>query len=205
MQNIISKIKSYKVQIIIFTISIISINLYKFSIISLIIALSAFISSIVFLRKKYKYIIVPLVISLIMIIISSIITIKNIINNTDVYKNENLILGSWNYNEFGGTYNFKDDYTYIQYSNSNKDDNYCTGTYKYHYGATSNDGITIRQDDNYYYYDLKLNEDKCIIMGQEKIDKYTKNMVFSITKNNITEVIMMNKENNSIFKLEKVD
>lgn len=205
MQNIISKIKSYKVQIIIFTISIISINLYKFSIISLIIALSAFISSIVFLRKKYKYIIVPLVISLIMIIISSIITIKNIINNTDVYKNENLILGSWNYNEFGGTYNFKDDYTYIQYSNSNKDDNYCTGTYKYHYGATSNDGITIRQDENYYYYDLTLNEDKCIIMGQERIDKYTKNMVFSITKNNISEVIMMNKENNSIFNLEKVD
>lgn len=205
MHNIISKIKLYKIQIIIFTISIISIILYKFSIISLIIALSAFISSIVFLRKKYKYIIVPLVISLIMIIISSIITIKNIINNTDVYKNENLILGSWNYNEFGGTYNFKDDYTYIQYSNSNKDDNYCTGTYKYHYGATSNDGITIRQDENYYYYDLTLNEDKCIIMGQERIDKYTKNMVFSITKNNISEVIMMNKENNSIFNLEKVD
>lgn len=205
MEEIISKIKLYKIQIIILLISILSIILYKLSIISLIIALSAFISSIVFLRKKYKYIIVPLVISLIMIIISSIITIKNIINNTDVYKNENLILGSWNYNEFGGTYNFKDDYTYIQYSNSNKDDNYCTGTYKYHYGATSNDGITIRQDENYYYYDLTLNEDKCIIMGQERIDKYTKNMVFSITKNNISEVIMMNKENNSIFNLEKVD
>ena len=205
MKEIISKIKLYKIQIIILLISILSIILYKLSIISLIIAILSLILSIIFLKKKYKYLIIPLLISIIMIILSSAIIINNYKNNIDIHKNENLILGSWIYNEYCGTYIFNNDYTYVQYSNSNMDDNYCTGTYKYHYGATSNDGITIRQDDNYYYYDLELYEEKCIIMGQEKIDKYTKNMVFSITKNNITEVIMMNKENNSIFKLEKVD
>ena len=121
---------------------------------------------------------------------------------TDVYKDKNVLLGSWIYNEYGGKYVFNEDNTYIQYSNSSTDDNYCLGTYKYSYGASS-DGVVIRQDENYYYYNLTLKENYCLIMSREIYDEYTKNMVFSIDKNNDNEIIMMNKENQNIFTMTR--
>lgn len=159
--------------------------------------------------KKHKFTIKKLIIILILtiiLIITSIYIYKYIKNNTDKYNNTNLLLGTWLYNEYGGTYVFKDDYTFIQYTNKDTTNNYCTGTYKYKYGATQNKGITIRQDENYYYYTLNLNIKKCIIMGKITLDEYSKKIYFGINKNNnIKEITFVNSDTTNKFILKKTN
>lgn len=157
---------------------------------------------------KYKYkkkILIFLIIIIIQIPIS-ILVYNNYNKNKDIYKDTNLLLGTWIYNEYNGTYVFNKDYTYIQYSNEDTTNNYCQGTYKYTYGATSNDGVKLRQDDNYYYYDLTLTETKCLITNKLITEKYTKKMYFGIYKNNSKkdEIIFANAETENIFTLTKV-
>lgn len=199
------KLKSPKkmIHIITFFISIISIFLFKITYISILLALTSLILSIIFFKKHPKILIITLLISIIMIIINFLVIYNNIEKKIDVYKDQNILLGSWTYNEYGGTYIFKEDYTYIQYSNSSTEDNFCKGTYNYTYGASDNNGIIIRQDDNYYYYTLILKEKNCQIMNKVIYDEYTKNMVFSINKYQENEIIMMNKENENIFTMTK--
>lgn len=201
--NNILKLISNNKHLLILLLSILSIFLYKINILSLIISIITIILTLIFSRKHLKILIITITISLIMIIFNSLAIIHNIEEKTDVYKDKNVLLGSWLYNEYGGTYVFKEDNTYIQYSDSNTNDNYCIGTYKYTYGATADKGVVIRQDENYYYYDLTLNEEYCLIMNKKINDEYQKNMVFSIDKSNKKEIIMMNKENENIFTMTK--
>ena len=152
------------------------------------------------MKKKYLFIIILILI----IIIVSIIGFKHYYKNRDIYKDTNLLLGTWIYNEYNGTYVFNDDYTYIQYTNNNKEDNYCKGTYKYTYGATNNNGMTIRQDENFYYYNLSLKVLECVIMKKITTDEYTKKIYFGINKNNNKdEIIFMNAETENLFTLTK--
>lgn len=205
MRKIRSKKTNQIISFIIPFISIIPILFSKLPYLSITLSIISLIISLIFIKTKFKISLFSVCISIIIIILNIINIVNDIHNNTDIYKEENLLLGSWNYNEYGGIYTFKEDNTYIQYSNNDKTDNYCIGTYNYQYGAISNEGVVIRQDNNYYYYDLTLNEEKCFIMNEERIDKYTKKMVFSINKENKEEVILMNKENNNIFNLIKQD
>lgn len=155
-------------------------------------------------KSKYKKKIIILLIIIIVLIPISIILYKNYKKNEDVFKDKNVLMGIWLYNEYGGTYIFNKDYTYIQYSNEYKKDNYCTGKYKYSYGGKSDDGIVIRQDENYYYYNLDLLESYCIIMGKEDYSAYKKEMVFALSKKNKNN-ILINKESENIFTLTKVN
>lgn len=159
--------------------------------------------------KKYKFKTKPTIIIILVIITLSILVIliyKQYQQNKDIYDNKNLLLGTWIYNEYEGAYVFNDDYTYIQYTNKDTSNNYCKGTYKYTYGATNNKGLTIRQDENYYYYNLSLKVKECIIMNKKTNDEYTKKMYFGIYKNeNFNEIIFANVETENIFKLTKVN
>lgn len=159
--------------------------------------------------RKNKLNIKKLIIILLIIILITLISLfiyNHIKNNTDKYNDTNLLIGSWLYNEYGGTYVFKEDYTYIQYTNEDTSNNYCKGTYKYKYGAHQDKGLSIRQDENYYYYSLTLNVKECLIMNKQTHDEYTKKMYFGINKdNNFNEITFANAETENIFKLTKVN
>lgn len=155
-------------------------------------------------NKLKNKIIIPIVI--ILIITITILVYINYQKNKDIFKDTNLLLGTWKYNEYGGTYIFKEDYTYIQYSNLDTTNNYCKGTYKYSYGATSKEGLKLRQDENYYYYDLILKEKECLIMNKLTKDEYTKKMYFAINKDdNLNEILFANIETKNIFTLTKIN
>lgn len=203
-KTIIDYIKN-NIHIIILFISLISVFLFNFTYLSILITIVSSILTIIFSRKHIKILIITIVISISVIIADTLVIFNNLEKKEDVYKDKNVLIGSWIYNEYGGTYVFKEDFTYIQYSNTTTDDNYCKGTYKYSYGASGDNDIIIRQDENYYYYTLTLNEESCTIMNKEIIDKYKKNMVFSLNKYKENEIIMMNKENNNIFQMTKKD
>lgn len=159
--------------------------------------------------KKSKIEPIPIVITMIILILLLIISLslyKYFQKNKDIHKDKNLLLGSWIYNEYNGTYVFNEDYTFIQYTNSDTKDNYCTGTYKYTYGIQKDKGITIRHDDNYYYYSLTLNINECLIMKKQVNEKYTKKMYFGISKNNnFNEILLANSETENILKLTKTN
>lgn len=154
--------------------------------------------------KNKKLGMMCLTIGIPILLILGIIIYKIIIKNTDVYKDTNILVGSWIYNEDGGTYVFNDDMTYFQYTNKDTNDNYCVGTYKYKYGAKNDGSPTIRQDDGYYYYTLTLVEEKCIIMKKEFFDDYEKKMLFGIEKNNRDNMTIVNIDNNNMFKMKKI-
>ena len=190
--------------LIILIFSVISIFLIKFSYVSLGISLICLILSIIFSRKNIRILIVTIIISIATIITNGIILYKSYLEAIDVNEGVNVVLGTWLYNQYGGTYVFKDDYTYIQYSNSDTSDNYCVGKYEYSYGGISNDGVIVRQDENYYYYNLDLKEDYCIIMGKEDYSKYEKKMVFALNKGESSN-LLINKESENVIELKKVN
>ena len=138
------------------------------------------------------------------LIIGGIIATLVMRDKTDVYKGTNILDGAWQYNDDGGKYIFKENKRYIQYTNKDTSDNYCLGTYEYKYGAKSDKGMTIRQDENYYYYTLTLKEEKCVIMGKEFVDDYEKRVVFGLEKENENVITITNTENENIFKMWKV-
>lgn len=197
------KIKLYS-PIFILLLSFISLFLISISYTSIIISSISIILSIIFSRKKTRLLIITIIISISTIITCSIILYKEKEQLKDKFEGTNIVLGTWLYNEYGGTYVFKEDNTYIQYSNENTEDNYCVGTYEYTYGGISNEGVVIREDENFYYYNLNLKEDYCIIMGKEDYSKYEKKMVFALNKDNINN-LLINKESENMFKLTKID
>lgn len=175
----------------------ISILLYKLTYLSLLLSIISLISSIILLRNKKIFLIIISILSILTIFIHSIKIYNNYQMTIDVFKDENILQGSWIYNEYDGKYTFNNDYTYIQYTNESTKDNYCKGTYKYHYGVTNDKGITIRQDENYYYYTLTLKEEYCLILNKKFYDEYTKIMYLGIKKDNNNEITMINKDNNT--------
>ena len=132
-----------------------------------------------------------------------LILYNNYGNNNDIFKNTNMLLGNWTYNDIGGNYVFNEDYTYYQYISSNKLDNYCTGKYKYSYGSISSDGVNIKSDDNYYYYTLDLDIDYCIINSVKDYNIDSSSFIFSINKDDYTDILFMDTTNNNAFKIIK--
>lgn len=197
------KIKIYLPLFILFC-TFISIFLISLSYTSIVISSICIILSIIFSRKKIRILIMTIFISIATIITSSIILYKEKEELNDKYEGINIVLGTWLYNEYGGTYVFNDDYTYIQYSNENTTDNYCVGKYNYTYGGISNDGVVIREDANFYYYNLNLKENYCIIMGKEDYSKFEKKMVFALNKDNNNN-LLINKESENMFVLTKIE
>ena len=204
MKDIVLKNIKERLYIIILIFSISSILLINYTYISLGIGILSIILSLILSRKHIKILIITILICSSSIIVNYL-NIKNEIDkNKDVFSNQNILLGSWIYNEYDGTYVFSDDNTYIQYSNKYTDDNYCKGVYKYSYGGKADNGVIIRQDENYYYYNLDLKEDYCIITGKESYDKYEKQLIVAINKFNNDDVLFINMENENIFNVKKI-
>lgn len=198
-----SKLKD-RIYLVILFLAIISVFLIKFSYVSIGISVISLVLALVFSRKYLRILIVTVIICLSTISTDILIIYNNYNKEVDVFKDKNVIIGTWLYNDYGGRYVFREDYTYTQYSNDNDSDNYCVGKYSYSYGGVSSDGVIIKQDENNYYYDLNLKEDYCIIMGKENYDKFEKEIIFSISKQNNDDVWFMNKESNMPFKLTRI-
>lgn len=204
MKDIILRNIKDKLYIIILILAICSILLINYTYVSLVIGIIAFILCLIFSRKHIRILIITILICISSITVNYLNIKTELDKNKDVFSDTNILLGSWIYNEYDGTYVFNDDNTYIQYSNKNTEDNYCKGNYKYSYGGKANDGVIIRQDENYYYYNLELKEDYCIITGKESYDKYEKQMVVAINKFNNDDVLFINMENENIFNVKKI-
>lgn len=203
MKEIILRNIKARMYILILLFSILSVLLINYTYVSIGIGFISFILCILFLRKHKRLLIVTMIICLSTMLVNSLNIKKYIDDRKDVFKDRNILLGSYVYNEFDGKYIFKDD-SYIQYSSSDVSDNYCVGKYEYSYGGVSNDGVVMRQDDNYYYYDLKLKEDYCIIMGIENYDKYEKKFVVAIDKSNNDNIIFINLDTEKFIELKKI-
>lgn len=204
MKDIILRNIKDKLYIIILILAICSILLINYTYVSLVIGIIAFILCLIFSRKHIKILIITILVCISSITVNYLNIKTELDKNKDIFSDTNILLGSWIYNEYDGTYVFNDDNTYIQYSNKNIEDNYCKGKYKYSYGGKANDGVIIKQDENYYYYNLELKKDYCIITGKESYDKYEKQMVVAINKFNNDDVLFINMENENIFNVKKI-
>lgn len=184
--------------------AIISIFLIKFSYISIIISVFTIVSSICFSRKNIRLLITTIIISIASIITNSIILYNDYMQNVDIFKDVNFLIGTWDYNEYGGVYIFNDDFTYTQYGEEDTSDNYCIGNYEYSYGGSSDNGTVIMKDDNYYYYDLILKEQTCFILGKEDNERQQKKLVIGININDYDDLIFMDTKNNNAYKVVKI-
>lgn len=203
MKDIILKNIKSRLYIFILLFSILSILLINYTYLSFGIGIISFILNLIFVRGHKKLLFITIIICMSTLFVNCLNIDKKFEDKRDVFEDRNVFLGSYIYNEYGGKYVFEDN-RYIQYSNSNISDNYCVGNYKYSYGGVSNDGVVIRQDDNYYYYNLELKEDYCIIMGIENYDKYEKKFVVAIDKFNNDSFIFINIDTESFFELKKI-
>lgn len=191
--------------IIILVIAIISIFLIKFSYISIIISVLSIIFSVHFSKKNIRLLIATIIISIASIITNSIILYNDYMENIDIFKDVNFLIGTWDYNEFGGVYIFNDDFTYTQYGEEDTSDNYCIGSYEYSHGGSSDNGSIIMKDYNYYYYDLILKEESCIILGKKDNKRQVKKIVIGINIDDYDDLIFMDTKNNNAFKVVKID
>lgn len=140
------------------------------------------------------------------IIFSSYLYFTRDLTLIDPFKGKNVLVGNWQYNDSGGLYVFKDDYTYIQYINDNHDDNYCKGTYKYEYGYQSKDGTIVRSDLDYVYYFVSLNSKKCKITNDNVTDNsYDKRMVFGYAKEDKNKALILNVNTDKFSIMQKKD
>lgn len=193
--------KKYLSFIILF-ICVISVFLVKFTYISLGLSILTFLFSLLFYKKNIRLLLITIIISIATIVTDIMILYKQDSKvDMDIFKDTNILLGTWNYDFGNSSYIFKDNYTYTQYIGS--DSNYCIGTYEYSYGGTSNDGEVITNDDNYYYYDLKLNINYCIIENKKINDNIKELFVFGVNKYDYDDLIFMDIENNYAFKVNR--
>lgn len=145
--------------------------------------------------KKYIKILIIL-----LIIITSLLIINNV-NNKNIYKDTNFLLGNWIYNEKEGFFNFKENNSYTEYQTSNTDNNYCIGKYEYTY-SINNDNKTTYQDKTYYYYTLFLRIDYCYINDEYRYNYDEELYYLAINKKNKEDIFLMDI-NNNIIKLSK--
>ena len=190
-------------QLILLIITIISTFLVFFNLIyiSLITSFIILFISLFTLKKNKRILFFIITISL-----STITTNVLIINNKqkesiDIYEKMNILEGTWQYNDFGGTYIFNNDFTYTNYI-FDTNDNYCKGTYEYKYGGIGKNGTIIKEDKNFYYYNLNLKEEYCIINNQKTNTENNNEFIFSIGKNN-NKKLLINKNTDELFILHK--
>ena len=145
--------------------------------------------------KKYIKILIIL-----LIIITSLLIINNV-NNKNIYKDTNFLLGNWIYNEKEGYFSFQENNSYIEYQTNNKENNYCQGKYEYTYSITK-DNQTIYQDKTYYYYTLYLRIDYCYINDEYRYNYNEELYYLAINKKDKEDIFLMDI-NNNIIKLSK--
>lgn len=177
--------------------------LINFNMLSLFVSLFLIIFNFVFLKEK-KIIIISVIFFLCCIIVNSITLYKNYNDSIDKLEDYNILLGSWLYNDIGGTYVFNEDHTFYQYVFSNTLDNYCYGEYSYKYGGNYNNDI-IYKDDTYYYYTLKLDTDYCVINGNTDNNIKDSEFVFAVNIDDYNDIMFMDINENSTFKITKID
>ncbi len=151
--------------------------------------------SIIGIKKREKLANASLIVAIICIIIAT----YNYFNQDPLAKDpnegKNILIGSWEYNNSGGTYIFNKDFTYEQYVSDDKSDNYCKGKYKYEYGYETENGKLIRQDVDYTYYYVILTHDECVINSQLEDtpdNSFDKRMVFGYGKISPKESVIVN-------------
>lgn len=177
--------------------------LFNFNYLSLLLAFLSLIFIFIFSKKDKRIFLFTIIICICTIVTNILILYKEYDNSNDIFKDTNVLLGSWLYNDIGGKYQFNEDNTYFQYISSNNLDNYCAGKYNYSYGGISNDGVSIKNDDNYCYYTLYLKTDYCIINGNKDNEIDNSTFVFSVNKNEYTDILFMDTTNNNAFKIIK--
>lgn len=183
--------------------SIFAIISYKTLILSLVCANIAAFFAIITMKENKKVSITSLVLASISIIITIWFYIYSI-PLKDPNEGENVIVGTWLYNEMGGEYIFNEDLTYTQYVREDKDDNYCVGRYKYEYGYTYKDGESVLNDIVYDYYTIKIYSDYCIVNGnKEKKNKYDKVLGFGYSKVPSQQNFIINLESENLYYLTK--
>ena len=175
------------------------------------IILSLIFSILGFFDKKVSSIIISIVVILLSIGSTLFYYLYYKPNYVDPNVGKNILIGTWEYNDIGGTYVLNEDHTYYQYVSSDKKDNYCTGRYKYSFGYEDSEaGTMLLTDPDFIYYTLTLNPSKCMVEG--KIDassetKYAKIMMFMYSKgiNSNTKSIIINTNTDNSYKLNKLD
>lgn len=193
-----------RLPLIILIVCIVSVFLVNFTYLSIILSIMSLIFCFIFSKKNIRIFIITVIISIATIITDGIILSKESVDDVDIFKNKNILLGTWNYNTDGGTYVFNDDYTYIKYKDINTSDNYCVGNYKYSYGGISKNNTVVKQDENNYYYNLLLTENYCIDYNIKKDEIKEIKMVFGINKNDYKDLIFIDTQNNYAFKVNKI-
>lgn len=194
-----------KLPFIILFFSIIATFIVRFTYVSLFISILSLISCIIFSKKDKRILLFTVIISIFTIVTDLIIIYKNNEIVVDKFSDTNILLGSWLYNNGNGKYIFNEDYSYIDYENSNDLGSYCFGTYEYSHGGTGTDGVVITHDENYYYYDLMMNNIGCINNGNEINYEDTKKFIFGIKKDNYDDLIFINSLDNYAYKAIKID
>lgn len=177
--------------------------LFKLKYISLIISILSLVFCLVFFKKN-RLSFVTIIISICCIITNILILYNEYKDNVDILEDNNILLGSWSYNDIGGTYVFNDDYSYYQYISSNTLDNYCVGKYEYKYGGMDDEGYVIKNDEFYYYYTLYLNTEYCIINGSKDEEIVDSEFVFSVNRNDFEDIMFMDIDNDNVFKINRV-
>ena len=125
------------------------------------------------------------------------------IDNIDIFKDKNILLGTWIYNELNGKYVFNSDYSYIQYISSYTKDNYCIGKYDYSYGGVDDNGNIIKFDDIYYYYTLNLHTDYCVLNMDKDTTIDNSSFVFLVNKNDSNSLLFMDTDKDIAFSITK--
>lgn len=184
--------------------SIFAIFLINYSFLSLIISILTLIFCFIFSRHNTRIFLSTFIIS-----ISTIFTNLLILDNQnneeiDIFKNENILIGNWNYNFDKSSYVFYDNYTFINYEDNLNKNNHCYGTYNYKYGGTGDDNVVIKQDDNYYYYDLIFDIDYCVTDNKKDDNNYENKLIFGINKNDYNDLIFIDSVNDVAYKVNKV-
>ena len=184
------------------TLSIISTFLLDYIYISLSISIFTFFTSFIFRKKYFRIFIATLIISFFTIFTNSIIIFKFNQDSHDPYFDSNVLLGTWIFNDYGGSYIFNDDFSFIRYNTDNADDNYCKGTYNYTYGGISKNKEVIKEDEHFYYYNLDLDIDFCYNDGYYFKNDNVQQLIFALGKNNDT-FLLIDKTEEIMFYLKK--
>lgn len=180
-------------------ICVISIFLVKYTYISIGLSLLSLSLCLIFSRKYFRIFITVIFVSILTIIIDIFILSNR--NDSDIFINRNIMIGSWNYGNTDIVYIFNEDYTYFKYDNYNNLNSYCTGNYKYTYGGTSLDGTVITNYDNIYYYDLVLIIDYCVIDNEEVNDFANESFIVGINKSNSDDLRFIDINDNTAVKI----
>lgn len=179
-------------------INIIAIILLKYSYYSIILSILSIIINIILNKSNKRILIFNLIISC-LIIVTNVLILNNS-NKTNIYLNDNVLLGNWIYNDKGGRYIFTDN-DYTQFSTNEENNNYCIGKYDYSYGMYNDNKVTY-QDNKYYYYSLVLRIDYCYINSEYRYNYDDEQLYFAVNKSNKEDIFFM-ESNGNTFKLNK--